>query len=636
MGPKRKKSDQNGVKQEKNPEIDHELFLQAFEKPTQIYRYLRTRSIVLPSFLPRTLTYMKQRRSVTVTNAKRKNFKVDSLLGSVESRLEKRLGKRSKPESLKVAFEGFHIAEFATEAEYADVEILLYRICQKKRKEASLPIVPSTLAKLRVPVNPKPSTLQREEQTLEVPSEVFAFRNGHVVRTHVLMFKVQCATLKEASGAGVNGEGLSPSEPPIKRRRNGRISSLEEEVLTFRRELVVFDKNRRCLLTPGEYELGVESSDGSEKIKLNTVWESFNGKNVRPLELFSDYPTLKFNLSWNDKDSGNGSKGSDDPSEDPNSPSRVPPSGSDGREGSSDFSTAFESWLRNEYTSPKPKENGLDTPRKRMRVFYQFSHNNSTQQETEARSDLRCPWCCLACHELYSLLKHLRLCHARFNFLYIPHPKGARIDVSINNRYDGSYVGNPQDIHSHVGYAFSRSDPVRRTPVTHVMVYRPRRPPPTLSEFQDTESDTGGQLHRQLVQGHNRLYFHSMTCSPVRPQELDHEGHEETHPPWLKEKTVMMIEEFSDVNEGEKELMKLWNVHVMEKEYIGDCMVPQACHTFVEEKGRRVIEKNLSRNFLLHLINLNDFGLIRPEIVHKTFASLEHKRLQMSQQDQKS
>ena len=53
-----------------------------------------------------------------------------------------------------------------------------------------------------------------------------------------------------------------------------------------------------------------------------------------------------------------------------------------------------------------------------------------------------------------------------------PHPKGARIDVSINNRYDGSYVGNPQDIHSHVGYAFSRTNPVRRTPVTHVIVYR--------------------------------------------------------------------------------------------------------------------------------------------------------------------
>ncbi|XP_012940134.1 polycomb protein suz12 isoform X2 [Aplysia californica] len=580
-----------------------------------------------PIFLPRTLSYMKHRRSVP--NTKRKTFKVDSILGSVESKLDKQFAKqRLKHETLKLTFEGFHIAEFATEAEYADVEVLLLRICQKKRKESSLPIMPSSLAKLRVPVNPK-SSATYPDQVLDIPGDVFAFKNGHVVRSHVLMFRVQCTTLREASSIGVNGETLSPSEPPIKRRRNGRISSLEEEVLTFCRELVVFDKSRRSLLVPGEYELGVQTADGMEKMKLNKVWESFNGKNVRPLELFSDYPTLKFSLAWADGDNSNKKLDTDW-----SSPSRVPPPSCDLIEGTSDFSTAFEKWLRSEYTCPKPRDNGLETPRKRLRVFYQFTHNNSTQQETEAREDLRCPWCCLSCQQLYSLLKHLRLCHSRFNFLYIPHPKGARIDVSINNRYDGSYVGNPQDIHSHVGYAFNRTNPVRRTPVTHVIVYRPKRPPPSLAEFQEVESDAG--LMRQLIQGHNRLYFHTVTCQPVRPQELDNEGQEESHPGWLKEKTVMMIDEFTDVNEGEKELMKMWNLHVMKKEYIGDCMVPRACHTFVEEQGAQVVQKNLCRNFLLHLVNLNDFGLIRPEIVQNTFAMLEHVRHQISSQAKKS
>ena len=71
---------------------------------------------------------------------------------------------------------------------------------------------------------------------------------------------------------------FTTDEPPLKKRRNGRISSLEEESLTFTRELVVFDKSKRKLLVPGEYELGVETHDGSEKIKLNAVWESFSGK----------------------------------------------------------------------------------------------------------------------------------------------------------------------------------------------------------------------------------------------------------------------------------------------------------------------------------------------------------------------
>ena len=44
-------------------QADHELFLQAFEKPTQIYRYLRTRNLISPIFLNRTLTFMKKRMS---------------------------------------------------------------------------------------------------------------------------------------------------------------------------------------------------------------------------------------------------------------------------------------------------------------------------------------------------------------------------------------------------------------------------------------------------------------------------------------------------------------------------------------------------------------------------------------------
>ena len=52
------------------------------------------------------------------------------------------------------------------------------------------------------------------------------------------------------------------------------------------------------------------------------------------------------------------------------------------------------------------------------------------------------------------------------------HSHGVRIDVGINDAYDGSYVGNPHGLSAQVGYAFSRNGPVRRTPVTHVIVYR--------------------------------------------------------------------------------------------------------------------------------------------------------------------
>lgn len=59
-----------------------------------------------------------------------------------------------------------------------------------------------------------------------------------------------------------------------------------------------------------------------------------------------------------------------------------------------------------------------------------------------------------------------------FFYLLQYHPKGARIDVSINECYDGSYAGNPQDIHRQPGFAFSRNGPVKRTPITHILVCR--------------------------------------------------------------------------------------------------------------------------------------------------------------------
>ncbi|XP_055845948.1 polycomb protein Su(z)12-like [Episyrphus balteatus] len=58
-------------------QADQELFLQAFEKTTQIYRFLRNRHGTSLIFLNRTLSYMKDRMSRN--NKKRSSFKVNTL-----------------------------------------------------------------------------------------------------------------------------------------------------------------------------------------------------------------------------------------------------------------------------------------------------------------------------------------------------------------------------------------------------------------------------------------------------------------------------------------------------------------------------------------------------------------------------
>lgn len=102
---------------------------------------------------------------------------------------------------------------------------------------------------------------------------------------------------------------------------------------------------------------------------------------------------------------------------------------------------------------------------------------------------------------------------------------------------------------------------------------------------------------------------------------IDSEG--ENDPKWLQTKTMMMIDDFTDVNEGEKELMKMWNLHVMKYGYVGDCQIPLACQMFLESKGKELLMKNLYRNFVLHMCSLFDFGLISPVILYQTIQKLQ-------------
>jgi len=114
-----------------------------------------------------------------------------------------------------------------------------------------------------------------------------------------------------------------------------------------------------------------------------------------------------------------------------------------------------------------------------------------------------------------------------------------------------------------------------------------------------------------------------VTCLPIYPKEMDIDSEGENDPKWLQTKTMMMIDDFTDVNEGEKELMKMWNLHVMKHGYVGDCQIPLACQMFLESKGKELLMKNLYRNFVLHMCSLFDFGLISPVILYQTIQKLQ-------------
>ncbi|XP_051568016.1 polycomb protein suz12-B [Myxocyprinus asiaticus] len=606
----------SGVNSLKKPKMeqlqaDHELFLQAFEKPTQIYRFLRTRNLIAPILLHRTLTFMSHRNSRT--NAKRKAFKVDDMLSRVE-RMKGKHESQSLASHLQLTFTGFFhkndkpCQNSENEQNSVSLEVLLVKVCHKKRKDVSCPIKQVPTGKKQVPLNPDLSqTKTGAFPSLLVSSNEFEPSNSHMVKSYSLLFRVS-RTGKRDPNSFINcevDENIDVKEElPSRKKRNSSHRGDGDTTETFVAQMTVFDKNRRLQLLDGEYEVSMQQIEDCPVSKKRATWETIlDGKRLPPFETFSQGPTLQFILHW-----------TGDPSDPSTAPVAKPLSTRN-----SDISTTESrpSTLRpapvvvkdSVNTSIQTRRESPCEPRQKLRIFYQFLYNNNTRQQTEARDDLHCPWCTLNCRKLYSLLKHLKLSHSRFIFNYVPHPKGARIDVSINECYDGSYVGNPQDIHSQPGFAFSRNGPVKRTAVTHILVCRPKRTKPSLSEFLESE-DGEPEQQRTYVSGHNRLYFHSDSCMPLRPQEMEVDSEDERDPEWLREKTTTQIEEFTDVNEGEKEVMKLWNLHVMKNGFIADNQMTQASMLFVENFGLHIIRRNLCRNFLLHLVNLHDFNLV--------------------------
>ncbi|CAL8289466.1 unnamed protein product [Arctogadus glacialis] len=616
----------NSVKKPKMEQIqaDHELFLQAFEKPTQIYRYLRTRNLIAPIFLHRTLTFMSHRN--IRTNAKRKTFKVDDLLQRVE-RMKGEQESQCLASHLQLTFTGFfHKDEKPSqnsenEQTSVSLEVLLVKVCHKKRKDVSCPVKQVPTGKKQVPLNPDSNqTKLAPYPSLLVSSSEFEPSNSHMVKSYSLLFRVSLAGRREANGL-VNGEAnenIDVTETPSRKKRSSSHREEDGSTETYVAQMTVFDKNRRLQLLDGEYEVSMQGMEDSPVSKKRATWETIlDGKRLPPFETFSQGPTLQFTLRW----TGDAGAKSTAPVAKPLSTRN------------SDGSSPMETRTSHHRAAPLAVKDSLSMdiqtrrelvqcePRQKLRIFYQFLYNNNTRQQTEARDDLHCPWCTLNCRRLYSLLKHLKLSHSRFIFNYVPHPKGARIDVSINECYDGSYVGNPQDIHSQPGFAFSRNGPVKRTAVTHILVCRPKRTKPSLSEFLESED---GELEQQrtYVSGHNRLYFHSDSCMPLRPQEMEEDSEDERDPEWLREKTATQLEEFTDVNEGEKEVMKLWNLHVMQKGFIADNQMNQASMVFVETCGPFIARRNLCRNFLLHLVSMHDFNLVSLATIDRAMARL--------------
>ncbi|KAF4522553.1 hypothetical protein B566_EDAN012844 [Ephemera danica] len=209
------------------------------------------------------------------------------------------------------------------------------------------------------------------------------------------------------------------------------------------------------------------------------------------------------------------------------------------------------------------------------------------------------------------MLKHLCVCHSRFNFVYKPRESSAShivVEVTLNVRYDGSYEGNAWNLLAQPNQVFE--DPQNRSSITELLVWRKiPQPPPSFNEFLPTKKPAVQQRPNKI--GHNRVYFHFGTWLPyISPKEMETESDNEGLD-WHPENSRREMNDFTDVNEGEKVVMNEWNTFVSVKfKILAVNQVVPACRMFIQQCGPSLLKQKLYRNVVLHFVCLHDFGIL--------------------------
>lgn len=284
-------------------------------------------------------------------------------------------------------------------------------------------------------------------------------------------------------------------------------------------------------------------------------------------------------------------------------------------------------------------------------LIYQFVDKNNKKFTTRSDS-LYCLFCYLDSFMDYSsLVNHITNCHFR---LYVKKnilPNGVnalKLQLGLEDNFDGSYSGSLHDLikNSHLGYTRSRVQPTRQLSIDSTEILVNRRSfklnLKSLAKSKNLtcdEIDALGKIQQQLITVSNsidqaaqqkinfmqRVYYHTKTNQPVHIDELDYDSDSETDLDWLKDLTALLMSDFADVNEGEKEIMKLWSLHCLKFNYVADSQIFTACQLFIDLHTEILIENNLINNFILHLINLSDHNLLKRNCLIKLIDYLYSK-----------
>ncbi|UJR33883.1 hypothetical protein I4U23_021304 [Adineta vaga] len=252
--------------------------------------------------------------------------------------------------------------------------------------------------------------------------------------------------------------------------------------------------------------------------------------------------------------------------------------------------------------------NNEHTTSTNLSLYYSFLTDNKQCLATSYMSSKG--HCCLCQftainNDLEVLIKHLSYCHPRFTASIKKNSDRPNIELRINAFYDGSL--DTFDM-------FSEYYPRKRRITSELILWRPPR-------YRRLAMDDAPFVCRRAAL--TRVYRHTTGAQPIEPEHIQMDSDDEIYPEWTQQLSRRMMEDFQDVNEGEKEMMIMWNHHVMKHNFIADSQMPFACELFVEKHAKDLREKNLIKNFYLHLATLQLYNLIKKTDLAKCIIRLK-------------
>lgn len=541
-----------------NPPSNNEKksFLLEYEGPTQLYRILHHRHQTDPTFLYRNINY--QRKDLKLKKPKSRTSEVKGQrLHAITKQLESNGTPVGSSESLCLKFNGVCGVE-KEGREFVPATIQFLGTIQNKRKAEGEKVVWEKKTVLML--NPKKGSF----------SEVVTIPMSDIEHAHKVVFKL---------------EFPERIEPPTKRKK---IPQDTKKVRKVFHGLVFATMEIDSPIQAGEYEINIideTENEASKQTSKRMKWETISGGNeIGILETaLPNFAQVRFNLDW---------------------------------------VTAI--------CHMKERKSVISNVRKpaQIKIIYQFYYQNRARVLNETRPELRCIWCEKQFYTVQDLLAHLKASHDRFLYS-TPESKAIDSKMKINTIHIEVYP-NPWKIHSYLGNPnlsesldigrcifYRGSEPIKRTNTkgTQILIWRRRAIHPS------AQPDEKGTLDRTecslITQGHRRLYFHTHSNMPVRACEFEVDSEDDSQQEfrWIRDNMYNQINEFTDVNKDEKLVMQLWNHFLMSRKVLSLPQIAQACIDISHEYGAFIIENNLRRNFLLHLLNLVDHCLLKPSKV---------------------